>query len=145
MTTAHRLPRRGTRLSSLFTPFPFVCFILTLGTDMLYWLTANLMWLNFSSWLLLAAMVLGALALITGLIDFLRASTRYQMGGFAASLGFVAMMLLGLVNNFIHARDGWTAVVPIGLGLSAFTVVIAIVTFAMAASHRSHQEWRVVQ
>lgn len=145
MTSAHRLPKRGTRISSLFTPFPFVCFTLTLVTDLLYWSTANLMWQNFSSWLLLTAAMFGALAVLTGIIDFLRASTRYQMGGLAAALGFVVMLLLGLLNSFIHAGDGWTAVVPMGIALSAATVLVAIITYALAASHYSHQEWRVVQ
>jgi uncharacterized membrane protein len=43
-------------------------------------------------------------------------------------IGNVAVLLLALVNSLIHAGDGWTAVVPWGLVLSAVTVLVLIVT-----------------
>ena len=38
------------------------------------------------------------------------------------------VLLLALVNNFVHARDGWIGVVPTGITLSAATVLLMIVT-----------------
>ena len=38
------------------------------------------------------------------------------------------MLLLALVNNLVHSRDGWTGVVPAGLTLSVVTVLVMIVT-----------------
>lgn len=144
MTPAQRLPRRGTRLSSLFLPFPFVSFTLTLFTDVLYWRTGNLMWQNFSAWLLLTGAMFGGIAILLGLIDFLRPSTRYQMGGVAAAIGFLVMWALGVLNNFVHAGDGWTAVVPMGITLSAVTAMVGLITFGLAAAHHSRREWKVI-
>jgi uncharacterized membrane protein len=46
-------------------------------------------------------------------------------------LGNVVVLLLGLTNALVHAGDGWTAVVPYGLALSAATVVVMIGTVAL--------------
>jgi uncharacterized membrane protein len=40
----------------------------------------------------------------------------------------VAILALALVNSLVHAGDGWTAIMPLGLGLSLVTVVLAVVT-----------------
>ncbi|MGE6741903.1 DUF2231 domain-containing protein [Allorhizobium pseudoryzae] len=124
---------RGHRASALFVPFPFVCFTLALITDILFWRTANLMWQNFSAWLLFAGGVFGGLAVLTGLFDWLRPASRRLMPGIAASIGFIIMLLISVVNSLIHAGDGWTAVVPNGLIASALTMLVMIVTLVLAA------------
>jgi uncharacterized membrane protein len=43
-------------------------------------------------------------------------------------LGYLLGVLLSLINVFIHSRDGYTAVVPTGLTLSALVVVILLAT-----------------
>jgi uncharacterized membrane protein len=43
-------------------------------------------------------------------------------------LGNVAVLVLSLVNAFVHSRDGYTAVVPQGLILSGLVVLLLIVT-----------------
>jgi uncharacterized membrane protein len=108
-------------------PFPAVCFTLTLFTDVLYWRTADLMWSDFSSWLLLAGLVTGALALVAGLVAALLRRPR-RRGGWKH--GLLGLLVLGVafVNSLVHAGDGWTAVVPWGLVLSAVTVVLVILT-----------------
>ena len=55
----------------MLVPFPIVCFVGTLLTDLAYWKTAEMMWANFSAWLLVAGLVMGSLAAIAGLVDFL--------------------------------------------------------------------------
>ena len=55
----------------MLVPFPIVCFIGALVTDIMYYATAEMMWANFSAWLLLVGVILGILAAIAGLIDFL--------------------------------------------------------------------------
>ncbi len=55
----------------MLVPFPIVCFIGTLVTDIAYWRTAEIMWADISAWLLLAGPIMGVLAGIAGLIDFL--------------------------------------------------------------------------
>ena len=42
----------GHPLHPMLVPFPIVCFVGTLVTDIAYWATANVMWADFSAWLL---------------------------------------------------------------------------------------------
>ncbi|WP_320196008.1 DUF2231 domain-containing protein [Agrobacterium rosae] len=127
----------------LFVPFPFVCFSLTLGTDIAFWQTGNLMWQNFSAWLLFAGLVIGGVGLLAGLIDLLRARTRPMRPSFFAILLFVVMLLLAFVNSLVHAGDGWTAVVPYGLLLSAITFVVALMAVAASTRKYARLAWRV--
>jgi uncharacterized membrane protein len=119
----------GHPIHAALVPFPIVCFTLVLLTDIAYWRTANLMWQDFSSWLLLAGLVVGGLAALAGAIDLLFRSRVRSFGpAWVHGIGNVAVLLLALVNSLIHAGDGWTAVVPWGLVLSAVTVLVLIVT-----------------
>lgn len=104
-------------------PFPAVCFTLTLLTDIAYWRTSDLMWANFSAWLLFAGIVTGVLALIAGVVAGLR-RRRSLRGGWRHGLLGLLILAVAFVNNLVHARDGWTAVVPTGLALSAVTVLL---------------------
>jgi uncharacterized membrane protein len=48
--------------------------------------------------------------------------------------------LLSLFNAFVHSRDGYTAVVPTGLMLSALVVAVLILTaWATSASANRHR------
>jgi uncharacterized membrane protein len=108
-------------------PFPAVCFTLALLTDIAYWQTANLMWSNFSSWLLLAGLVTGGLAMIAGIVAALARRRRWRGGWRHGLLGLVVLGV-AFVNSLVHAADGWTGVVPWGLVLSAATVLLVVLT-----------------
>ncbi|SCX19244.1 DUF2231 domain-containing protein [Agrobacterium rosae] len=127
----------------LFVPFPFVCFSLALGTDIAFWQTGNLMWQNFSAWLLFAGLVVGGVGLLAGLIDLLRARTRPMRPSFFAILLFIVMLLLAFVNSLVHAGDGWTAVVPYGLFFSAVTFVVSLMAVAASTRKYARLAWRV--
>jgi hypothetical protein len=59
---------------SVLLPLPVVCFIGVLLTGVTYLKSGgNLIWLAFSSWLLLAGLLFGAIAALALLIDFIRA------------------------------------------------------------------------
>jgi len=119
----------GHPIHAALVPFPIVCFTLALLTDIAYWRTVNLMWQNFSAWLLFAGLVSGALAAIFGAIDmFARRRLRSHSTAVLHGIGNVVALILALFNSFVHAGDGWTAVVPMGLILSALTVLTMIFT-----------------
>lgn len=124
----HRESTMRNPVYAALVPFPYVCFILTLATDIAYVRTSNMMWQNFSAWLLFVGLVMGALAAIAGAVDL--ASRRdiraLPVAWIQAVLGIV-VLLLALLNSFAHARDGWTAVMWQGLALSFATVVAVIV------------------
>jgi len=134
--------RPGYPLNRLFVPFPYVCFILVLATDIAFWQTANLMWQNFSAWLLFAGLLFSALSILAGLVDLIRASTRLQRPSLAEIIGFAIILALALVNSFVHAGDGWTAVVPLGLALSAATVFVIFLTLILGVRSQRTLNWR---
>jgi uncharacterized membrane protein len=108
-----------------FTAFPICAFTLTVFTDIAYWRTANLMWLHFSEWLLLAGLIFGVLAAVFLLLAYLVSKVR---PGWLHAIGGVVVMLLAALNSFIHTADGWTAVMPYGLTVSVITVLAMIIT-----------------
>ncbi|NTI33019.1 DUF2231 domain-containing protein [Agrobacterium rhizogenes] len=90
----------------MLVPFPIVCFVGTLLTDLAYWRTAEMMWANFSAWLLTAGLLLGLLAAIAGLVDFLgNRSIRAQRLAWPHALGNVLVLILSFLNALVHSRD----------------------------------------
>lgn len=144
MTSLHAPPTASSAypLSALFVPFPFVCFTLTLVTDILYWRTSHLMWSNFSDWLLFFGLVFGALSVLAGLIDLARPATRALRPRWMAVLAYLAVLALAILNSLIHADDGWTAIVPYGLAASAVTFLLMIACVYLTADQRSADAWR---
>jgi len=122
-------------LHTTLIAFPISCFTLTLLADIGYWRTANLLWLHFGEWLLLAGLVFGALAALALAVDHLVNRTR--ISPIAALVGMLALVL-ATINSFVHARDGWNAVVPAGLTLSALTVVAMLVAGWLAVREARH-------
>jgi uncharacterized membrane protein len=125
----------GHPIHPMLVPFPIVCFTLALVTDIIYWRTSNLMWTEFSAWLLLVGIVFGAVAALFGMIDFLASrEIRARRPAWPHAIGNVAVLVLAFFNNLVHAADGWTSVVPWGLTLSALTVLVMLVTGWLGAS-----------
>ena len=125
----------GHPIHAMLVPFPIVCFTFALATDIAYWRTSNLMWAEFSAWLLLAGIVFGVLAALFGAIDFIASrEIRARGPAWPHAVGNVIVLVIAFFNNLIHAGDGWTAVVPWGLTLSALTVLVMLVTGWLGAS-----------
>lgn len=129
-------------IHAALAPFPAVCFTLALATDVAYWRTANLMWSNFSSWLLFAGLVTGVAAAIAGVIDALLRRGRRLHGGWAHGLGSLLVLAVAFVNSLVHAGDGWRAVVPWGLVLSVVTVILVIAAAWLGRSLASEEDVR---
>lgn len=123
--------RRGAgitaRIYLLLFPIPIVCFAGAMITDIAYSTSAFLMWLHFSQWLIAAGLLFGALAAIVLLIEFFTDSTiRRTKFGWAHLVAFFAALVVELFNAFVHTIDGWTAVVPDGMTLSALGTLLAL-------------------
>src|SRR5690242_778760 len=113
----------------MLVPIPIACFIGALITDIVYSVTAEMMWADFSVWLLLVGLIGGALAAIAGLTDFIgNRRIREQMPAWPHLLGNLLVLVLSFFNVLIHMRDAWTSVVPTGLILSIIVVLILPIT-----------------
>lgn len=119
----------GHPIHPMLVPFPIVCFIGALVTDVVYSQTALIMWSTFSSWFLTVGLVFGALAAAAGLIDYFSDSNlRASPVAIAHMLINIVVWIIELFNAFVHARDGWTSVVPTGLTLSIIAVALLAVS-----------------
>ncbi len=130
----------GHPIHATLAQFPIVCFTLTLFTDIAYWRTSYLMWQYFSEWLLLAGLVFGGLAVLAGIVDLLfRRRRQSRRRAWPHTVGSVLVLILAFVNSLVHAGDGWTAVVPYGLILSAVTVAVMVVSDWLGRSMTARQ------
>ncbi|MBZ5759061.1 MULTISPECIES: DUF2231 domain-containing protein [Rhizobium] len=126
--------------------FALACFIGTMITDITYWRTAEMMWANFSAWLLTAGLMVGAVAALVCLVDFFvgrlvgvnRLSAIYVLGNGVA-------LVLAIFNALIHSRDAWTSVVPMGLVLSAATLIVLILGGLLGRTPVYRQDLGVVE
>ena len=112
-------------LHEIFVPFPVAYFTAAFVTDLVYWHTPDVMWERFSVWLIAAGLVMAAFALIAAAIDL---AVGRQKPAWLRVVGYAAAVLLSVANVFVHSRDGYTAVVPTGLTLSAIAVIILLFT-----------------
>jgi uncharacterized membrane protein len=119
----------GHPIHPMLVPFPIVCFIGALVTDVAYTVTEQMMWADFSAWLLVVGVILGVLAGIAGLIDFVgNRQIRELRPAWPHVLGNLLVLVLSVFNALVHTRDAWTSVVPTGLILSVVVVLILPVT-----------------
>ncbi|MEO7634837.1 MAG: DUF2231 domain-containing protein [Sphingomicrobium sp.] len=115
---------------------PVICFLGALLTDLSYLRSdGNLLWLNFSSWLIATGLLFGGIALLVAVIDTVRGRRSFLAVGL---LG--AAWVVELINAFIHTRDGWTAVAGTGLILSIIGVALVLISGWLWQSLRYDRE-----
>jgi uncharacterized membrane protein len=99
-------------------------FVATLLSDLAYSSSYEIQWKNFSSWLLVGALVLGGLALLWALARLVRASDRRGAPLFYP-LALLAGWIAGFVNALIHAKDAWASM-PDAVVLSVITTILIV-------------------
>jgi uncharacterized membrane protein len=124
---------RGRPIHKILVSFSAAYFVGALVTDLVYWRTPDVTWERFSIWLITAGLIMAGLAVITYVIDFL-AGRQIDRPALPGAIGYVFAALLSLFNAFVHSRDGYTAVVPTGLMLSALVVAVLILTAGVASA-----------
>jgi uncharacterized membrane protein len=107
--------------------FPIACFSCALATDLMYVGTADMMWADFSAWLLAVGIVIGVFAAI-GLVIHAVAHRRFWgiRPVWFSVVGSLAVLFLAFFDNLVHSRDAWTSIMPTGLALSAVTVIVML-------------------
>jgi uncharacterized membrane protein len=119
-------PRRRP-LHKMLVAFSAAYFTGALVTDLVYWQMPAVLWERFSIWLISAGLVLSGLAAVAYVIDLVT-GREIDRPAVPRAVGYALAVLLSLTNAFVHSRDGYTAVVPTGLALSALVVVVLLLT-----------------
>ena len=72
-------------LHAIFLAFPLPLFLGGLLSDLAYWSSFHVQWINFSAWLIAGGLLVGTFALVWALIEMLRSRTartaRLMAGG----------------------------------------------------------------
>jgi len=119
----------GHPLHPMLIPFPIAFLVATFVCDVLFWQTGNPAWSTASLWLLGAALVMAALAAVTGMTDFLGdAGVRNLSAAWHHMIGNVVAVVLSLINWYLRYAGGDEAVLPWGLVISALVVLILLYT-----------------
>lgn len=106
-------------LHPLIVTFPIAFLTGALFTDLAYWLTGDSFWARGSFWLILAGIVTGLLAAVTGLSDFLRIErVRQHSAGWIHLIGNVIALVLSLISLILRWNNVEGAILPTGLILS---------------------------
>jgi uncharacterized membrane protein len=125
----------GHPILRILASFPIACFTCALLTDIAYVLTTNIMWADFSAWLLAAGMAGGVMAVIAGLASLVAGRRgRTTRSVWPIALGSLLVLAIAFFNNLVHSRDAWTSVMPLGLALSGVTVLVMLATVWLASS-----------
>jgi len=128
-------------ITPILLPVPIVCFVGALITDLAYDSSGgNLQWVNFSSWLLAAGLFFAGVVVLLMVIDFVRLPQLRSTDGWACFALLIAAWAVELINSFVHARDGWTAVVPLGLILSTIGALQIVVVGLLWHETRYEEE-----
>jgi uncharacterized membrane protein len=99
-----------------------------LATDIAYWWTADMMWADFSDWLLTVGVIVGYATVVVALIETFAIRSPLRGATWRYAIGNVVVLILATFNMLVHTRDAWTSVVPWGLVLSAAIVLVLILT-----------------
>src|ERR1700724_822939 len=128
---------RGRPIHKMLVSFSAAYFTGALVTDLVYWQMPDVVWERFSIWLITAGLIMAGLAVIAYVIDLL-SGRQIDRPALPRAVGYLLAVLIALFNAFVHNRDGYTAVVPTGLMLSALVVVVLLLTawVGMALANR---------
>lgn len=99
--------------------------IAAFGSDWMYSENSLMQWANGSAWLIAVGLVLALIAAIALLIDLFAVPGRRVSWIDLILLAIAA--LLSLVNEFVHSRDAWTSVVPLGIWLSGISALLLVI------------------
>ena len=89
----------GHPIHPMLVVFPIAFLVGALATDLAFWRTGDHFWALASEWLLGAGVVMGALAAVAGLIEFLTITrVRSLVAGWVHFLGNAAAILIALWN-----------------------------------------------
>lgn len=117
----------GHPIHPMLIPFPIAFFVGTLVVDIVFSQNPDPFWSTAGRWLLGAGLVMAALAALAGLTDFAGEQRIRQLSAAWHHLvGNVTVVVIELVNLWQRLERGDEFVLPTGLTLSAFAVLLLL-------------------
>ena len=113
-------------LHAIFLAFPFPMYLVAWLSDVAYTKTYQIQWLNFSQWVMVAALLLGGFALLWSLIDLIRSRPADKGRHATYFVLLLVTFVLGFINELVHAKDAF-ATMPAGMYLSFILTILALV------------------
>jgi uncharacterized membrane protein len=128
---------RGRPIHGMLASFSAAYFAGALVTDLVYWQMPDVLWERFSIWLIMAGLVMAGLAVFAYVINTVAGRSRRRGPAWPSLVGYAVAVCLAVISAFVHSRDGYTAVVPTGLMLSASVVIVLLLAeIATALANR---------
>lgn len=119
----------GHPIHPMLVPFPIAFLVGMFVSDLIYWSTTDPFWAHASLYLDIAGLVMGAIAAVAGLTDFLTINrAREHLAGWVHFLGNGTVLILALIRALLSWADPVASVLPWGIVLSAITTGALIVT-----------------
>lgn len=120
----HPLPGQRT-----LRDFAAAFFTFTLIADAAYLQSVIVMWRDFASWTLLAGLVAGGISVLLWLAGLAIHRNRPHWPVVVLNL---LVLVAAFFNSLVHAADGWTAIMPWGIGLSVVTCLLMLASAALS-------------
>jgi uncharacterized membrane protein len=112
-------------LHPLIVTFPIAFLTGAPAADIAYWFTKDPFWGRAAFWLLLAGLISGVVAALTGMADFLKIErVRKRTAGWAHMVLNVASLGLTIVNVFLRWGNTEGAILPTGLTISVIVAAL---------------------
>ncbi len=116
-------------LHPLMVTFPIAFLSGAFGADLGYLLTQDVFWARAAIWLIGAGFVTGLAAAASGMLDFLKINrVKRHRAGWIHMIGNIAMMGLTLINWLLRLNSGESAILPVGIIISAIVASLIAIT-----------------
>ncbi len=127
--TESRVAVLGHPIHAMSVAFPIALTFTLLGADLLYWWTGDAFWARAGVWSAGGGFLLGLLAGLSGTAELLLvAGIRARTAAWSHFIFAVLLLALLGVNWGYRLHDYQAVVLPYGLLLSIFCVIMALVT-----------------
>lgn len=114
----------GHPLHPMLVAFPIAYVVGTFATDAAYWWTGDPFWARMSVWVIGVGFVMGSLAAIAGMLDFMIVKEiRRHVTSWSHFLAAIMLLALTAANWWLRVPDPELGVLPWGIFLSGVSMV----------------------